>query len=363
MRRDGLEGLEGVGAALRAIAGHLIRDPVAGEEQRPDPRHFRRAEGISDVGLVHDHALDGPEAVIEGVARVVVGPAGGDGVDGLAAGRARAHHLEEMAGLAIPLEIQMREEQVLEQPAPDQRLAGAGRVQQRFPLGHLAGFGGAGLHGLLLDLRPFGQPALQGLVLRLAEAGDGERHAGLGMLAGVGVELAGQGALVLAVDADSQLGRQFGVGHRRIGLAQLQHPRHERGLGAVAVQHRVETLAPPGFRALGIEIEPGGVLGPGAAAIVYGQLARTARGTFGTAQVELARRVVAGMAGHALLREYRLDIAAVGKLVRQGRAGRQHEQDKQGGKQALRHDSIPEVQMDGFYWLAGWERDPAPSRT
>ncbi|MCY1545985.1 hypothetical protein D9M68_819590 [compost metagenome] len=69
------------------------------------------------------------------------------------------------------------------------------------------------------------------------------------------------------------------------------------------------------------------------------------------------------MAGHALLREDRLDVAAVGKLVRQGRADRQHEQDKQDSKQALRHDSIPEEQMRGFYWLAARDGEPAPPAT
>ncbi|MCY1529465.1 hypothetical protein D9M68_646120 [compost metagenome] len=293
------------------------------------------------MGLVHDHALDGPEAVVEGVARILVGTARGDGVDRLAAGRARSHQLEEVPRLAA-LEIKVRKEQVLEQPAPHQRLTGARRIEQVFPRGHLARLGGAGLHSPLLDRGALGQPELQGLVFSVAEAGHGERHAGTGVLAGVVVELPGQRAQVLAIDTDIEVSWQLGIGLRRIRPAQLQHPRHQRGLGAIGVEHGMKALALPGLGALRVEVQASGFLRPGTAAVVHRQLAGTPRSPLGTAQVELARRVVTGMAGHALLREDRLDVAAVGQLLSHCRAHPQHEQDKQRSKGTQRHDSIRE---------------------
>ena len=86
--RNRLEGLEGVGAALRAVTGYRIHCPVAGVEQLAHPLQLLRAERIGDMGLVHDDALDRPQPVVHLGARVVIGPARGNRVDRLAAGRA-----------------------------------------------------------------------------------------------------------------------------------------------------------------------------------------------------------------------------------------------------------------------------------
>ena len=121
--RDRFEGGERIGPAFRAVTRQGVDLPVAAVEQAFDPRHLRRAQRIGDVGLVHDHALHRPQAVIHLSARIVIRATGVDQVDRLAGRRARTHPLEEMPRLAV-LEIDVREKPVLEQPAPHQAFAG-----------------------------------------------------------------------------------------------------------------------------------------------------------------------------------------------------------------------------------------------
>ncbi len=126
--------------------------PVAAVEQLLDPLELLRAHRVGDVGLVHDHALHRNQAIVEIGARRVIGAARGDQVDRLATGRARTHPLEEVAWLTAN-EMDVRQEQVLVQPTADQRLGGAGAVEQLFPFGDLPGLGRAWLDRLVFDRR------------------------------------------------------------------------------------------------------------------------------------------------------------------------------------------------------------------
>ena len=163
------------------------------------------------MGLVHDHALDRPQAIIEGRAWIVVGAAGGDRIDRLTTGRARTHHLEEMT-LIPALDIQVREEQVLVDPARHQVLARTRCIEETLPRLHLAEFGSRWRNGLLLYRSALLQPLAQGGVFAIGQPGHGERHAAVRVLAGVLGELPRQRAGVAAGDGNIQILRQLGVG-------------------------------------------------------------------------------------------------------------------------------------------------------
>jgi hypothetical protein len=75
--------------------------------------------------------------------------------------------------------------------------------------------------------------------------------------AGIGVELVGQRAHVVAAQAQDDLFGQLGVGRERGLVAQLEHARHQRGLAALVVEHRVEALLAPLLFA-GVIEQPGG---------------------------------------------------------------------------------------------------------
>ena len=309
--RDGFECRERVGAAAGAVAWQGRDLPVGGVEQCLDPRHLRRAEGVSDVGFMHDHALHRPQAVVHLGAGVVVGATGGDQVNRLATGRTRTHPLEVMPRLAV-LEIDMRQEQMLEQPARHQAFPGARLVEQVFPLLHLQRFPGARRQALLVNRRAGGQPALQSLVLLIGQAGDRQRHAFLGVSAGIGIELAGRCAHIFAVEPQHNVVGQLGIGRQRRVVPQLQHARHQRSLAALGVQHRIEALLLPRLLTECVIKQPRSWRGLAALAVIHRHFACPACGALGAPEVELAGGVVAGVAGHAFLGEDRLDIAGIG---------------------------------------------------
>jgi hypothetical protein len=134
-------------------------------------------------------------------------------------------------------EIDVREKQVLVQPARHQSFTGARRVEQAFPLGDLLRLGGAGGQVLRIDRRSGRQPALQGLVLPVGQSGDGQWHAFFWVLPGVSGELAGHRAHILAADAQHDVVRHLGVRCERCVVAQFEHPCHQRRLTALNVQH------------------------------------------------------------------------------------------------------------------------------
>ncbi|MNV47921.1 hypothetical protein D3C71_1398050 [compost metagenome] len=178
------------------------------------------------MGLVHDHALHRPQAVVELRARIIVGAPGIDQVNRLAGRRTRTHPLEEMPGFTL-LEVKMGEEPVFIQPAPHQALPGARRIEQVFPLDHLLRFLRTRGQGLLIDRCACGQPALQRLVLLVGQAGHRQWHAFLRVRSGVAIELRGHGTHILPVQAQDDVLRQPGVGLQGGVVAQFQHPRHQ----------------------------------------------------------------------------------------------------------------------------------------
>ncbi|MNC27324.1 hypothetical protein D3C75_754930 [compost metagenome] len=227
----------------------------------------------------------------------------------------------------------MRDEQVLIEPARHQLLARAGAIEQRLPLGDLRRLGGIGEHRLAIQPRPLGQPAAQGSVLGIAQPADREGHARTGIAAGEVVELLGRRALVVAVDADIQVIRQPGARHGRMGATQLEHARHQRGIAAS--QHRMEAAGAPALLRPRIDEQPRGRLRLDALAVVDRYRRGTALGTCSAAEVELAGRVVAGMAGHALLGEDRLHFTGEGhrcsgQRQAEQKAGQQQEENGHG---------------------------------
>ncbi|MNN04119.1 hypothetical protein D3C81_1168360 [compost metagenome] len=245
-----------------------------------------------------------------------------------------------MPRLALLGEIQMRQEQVFIEPARHQRLTRAGLVEEGLPLGHLASFGGARLQRLLVHRRALCQPVLEGRVFLFAQTGDGEGHADSRILLHEFVDAVRRGALVGAVDRKVEPLGNLRVGLQRMRVAQVDHPRHQRRLAATAIQNRPELLAPPGIGAVGIEEQPGSFLRPGPRTVVHRQLVRSALGAFGGAQVELAGRVVAGMAGHALVGEDRLHILAIGDFASRGRCSEQHENSRHRSGSAHSHENL-----------------------
>ncbi len=212
-----------------------------------------------------------------------------------------------------PFEMQMREKQMLVQPAADQTLPRARCIQQALPRLDLGSLLHRWLKRLLVHLGALLQPFLQRRVLRIAQAGDRERHAAVGVTAGVVVELARQRAEIAAADAYVQFLRQPGIGRQWLAATQLEHARHQRRLAALGVEHRKEIFASPGRLAMGVEIQSRSRLGLDTGTIVHRRLVRAAKRALGTAQVQLAGRVVAGMAGDALGIEDGLDVAPIGQ--------------------------------------------------
>ncbi|MNK86742.1 hypothetical protein D3C87_1066600 [compost metagenome] len=308
--RNRFEGGERVGPALWPIARQRIDLPVAAVEQALDPRQLRRTQRIGDVGLVHDHTLHRPQAIVKLRARIIVRATGVDQVNRLAGRGARTHPLEEMPRLAI-LEVEMGEKPVLVQPAPHQTFPGARRIEQVFPLHHLQGFPGAGRQRLLIDRRAGRQPALQRLVLLVGQAGHRQRHALLRMLGGITVELRGHGTHVFPVQAQDDVLRQLRIRLQRSFVAKLQHPRHQCSLAALGIEHRIKALLLPGLFAGGVIEQSGRCNRLAAVTVVDRDFGCATCRALTAAQVELTGGVIAGVAGHALFSEDRLNVTAV----------------------------------------------------
>lgn len=290
--------------------------------------------------LVYDHALDRPEAVIEAVARIVVGTPGRDRVDRLAAGRARTHQLEEVAGRALLREIQVRQEQVLVEPARDQALLGPRLVEETLPAGHLARLGGGRPQRLLVDRGARGQPLLQGGVFVVAQPGHRERHAGTWVLADERIDAGRRRALVGAVDRNVQAFGDLRIRLQRLAVAKLEHPRHQCGLAVLRFEHRPEVLAPPGVGTVRIEVQAGGFLRLGPSAVVDRQLVGAALRALGAAQVELAGRIVAGVAGDALGGKDRLDVTAIGNFSSGNRLDKRRQNEGQPNQRSWQHEPL-----------------------
>ena len=215
------------------------------------------------------------------------------------------------------VEVHMGEEQVLVQPAADKCLFGTGAVEQRLPLGDLACLRRAGMQGLVFDLGTLGEPALQGVVLLIGQAGDRQRHALARVRASVGIELVGQRAHVLSLNAEHDVAGQLGIGGQRRLVTQFQHALHQRRLATLIVEHGIEAFLAPACLVLGIVEQPCGCDGLAALALVHRDFGGSSDRAVRAIQFELARGIVARMARDAFLGEDRLHIAG----VRHSRAG------------------------------------------
>jgi len=78
---------------------------------------------------------------------------------------------------------------------------------------------------------------------------------------GVAVEFIRQRASVFPANADLQRGRQLGIGRQRLAATELEHSCHQRSLVALAIEYRIEALAPPRGVVIGVEKQARGLLG------------------------------------------------------------------------------------------------------
>ena len=309
--RDSLKGFKRIGTPAWPVTRQFGGMPVAAVEQLLDPRQLMRPHRVGDMGLVHDHALHRLQAIVKRRARVIVGATGGDQVDRLPAGRARAHPLEIMPRHTV-VKIGMGKKQMLVQPARHQCFGGTRTVEQLFPLGNLRSLDRCGLDGLLINFSALRQPGLHGAVLLVGQAGNGQRHTLPGMALGIGIELTGRRADVFAVQAQDDVFGQFGIRGQRRAMPQLQHAGHQGCLSALGVEYRVKALVAPFIGAAGIVENPRWCHGIHPVALVDRYLAGTAGRALCTAEVELAGRIIAGVAGNAFFGEDRLDIPRIG---------------------------------------------------
>ncbi|MNL03784.1 hypothetical protein D3C87_1243320 [compost metagenome] len=200
---------------------------------------------------------------------------------------------------------------MLVQPATDQALPRAGSVEQVFPLDDLQRLFGAWRQALFVNRRTRGQPALQRLILLIGQPGHRQRHAFFRMRAGVAFELGGHRAQVFAVQTQDDVFRELGIRRQWRLVPKFEHARHQRSLAALGIEHRIEVFLLPGTFTEGIVKQSSGGCRLCALAIVDRHFARTTGRALTAAQIQLAGRVVAGVAGHALLGEDRLDITAI----------------------------------------------------
>ena len=242
---------------------------------------------------------------------------------------------------------------MLVEPARHQILPHTGRVHEIFPLLHLAQLDCTGLERLFGDRRTLGQPLFQGGVLVIVQPRHGERHAAMGILLRIGGEFTRQWAAVAAGDGYVEVVRELGIGLERLAATQLQHALDQRSLAVAAIEHRMKVALAPGRLALCIQIKPSGRLRLAARTVVHQLLAGAARNAFATAQIELARRVIAGMAGHALVGEDRLDVIDIGNRFRTGQASCEKKKKQSSG---LEHDHVLECD-------AGNSNETAPPAT
>ncbi|MCY1249350.1 hypothetical protein D9M72_628750 [compost metagenome] len=95
-------------------------------------------------------------------------------------------------------------------------------------------------------------------------------------------------------------------------MAKLQHPRHQCGLTALGIEHRIEALLLPGLFAGGVIEQSGRCNRLAAVTVVDRNFGCATCRALTAAQVELTGGVIAGVAGHALFSKDRLNVAAVG---------------------------------------------------
>ena len=311
---EGRYRVHGVGAG---VVRQLADFPVPGQEQLLEARHAPGVKRIGHVGLVHQGGDNRAQAIEKDVTRIVVGAQGGDDIYRLPRGCGGAHQFKEGAGIQFA-EVQVRRVQVFVEVARHQFVPGRGLIEEGLPGGDLRLFTGARFPGLLVDHGALENPLAQGFEFSLAEAAQGQRHALPGLLAGVLVELAGGGALVVALQAQFDVFRKRRIAGQRLHPAQLDHVVQQRVHqvvvqgAALVIEHRVEALLAPLGLAVGVHEQPGwlGVQYP--RAVVYRLGGGAAQQARAGAQLQLAGRVITGVAGDALGIQYGFYVPAPG---------------------------------------------------
>ncbi len=272
----------------------------------------------------------------------------GDDVHRLAPGRARTHQLEEMARLAARAKSSVSEEQVLVQPARHQRSRAPGRIREAPPTARPAAASAALACERLADrpARPRPASAAGSGTPASLKPGDRERacppwDAGPAKSA----NSPGSGHWLIAADPHAQLrpaARCWRAAARGHGPARAS--RHQRRLAALGSSTEWKPLRAPGLLRLRIDEQPGGAPGPGCACRCTPAACWPRAAPSRAAQVELAGRVVTGMAGHAVLGEDRLHIAGCRKPVHgrhcQRRAASRTVRQAPASEAALHHGGI-----------------------
>ena len=262
------------------------------------------------MGLVNDSAGDRTQAIPEALARVVVGAPGGHRPHRFAGRCQGAFQGEEMVRFAVLalVEIQMRQEQVLIEPAGGQLLTLAVPVEPGFPAAHLLALPFGQGDPVVAGRGALGQPGAQGVEFVVTEGRRAQRHAAQRVLLGVVVHFVRRRALVVPLEAQGDLFRQALTGLETVGPAQFQHPVEQRLLQpAFAVDHRKEAALAPLGGGLRVDEKTGGVGRLGTLGVHrHGRCAAVEAG--GGFQFQLAGRVVAAVAGDALLLDDRPDL-------------------------------------------------------
>ena len=124
-------------------------------------------------------------------------------------------------------------------------------------------------------------------------------------------------------------------------MSQFEHARHERRLCPLCIQHRIETFVAPLLLTFGVIENPRRRNRCGSIALIHGHLAGTPGRALRAPEIELAGRIVAGVAGNTLFGKDRLDISGVrnSRTNQRGLAQRctAHHQRHGAGEEAKKH--------------------------
>ena len=252
--------------------------------------------------LIENRCLADLQAVVKRrLPRVVVGPAAGDDVDGLARRRARAHQFVPGRALRQIVKVQVADEQVFENVARHQLLPELAAVKKSLPASKCRLLGSRAR----CDFNAAGtgiEPVTHGLEFVHIKTGKGVGHAPQGFVLIVQAELIGPGAALAAVKAKLKaVGQRAVSGGQRVFLFQGEHL-VQGALGDVTViQHRIETPAAPLLGSQGIFVQACQVGGEQTGAVVHFVFAGAALQANPVVQLELAGGVVTTVADHAAL--------------------------------------------------------------
>ena len=251
------------------------------------------------MALVHDAASHWAQAVIHRAFGIVVGASGGNDFNVCPCRGAGSHDFKKAGIGAIVFKVQVRKIEVLVGPAGDQLSARATFVEPGFPA----------LDVILLSLVHAGnyradgtslvEPAGECGVFIVGEACHGQRHALVGVVAGVVGEIGVADTLVGARQAQFYVFGQFAVGCKLILFAQANHV-FKQAAGLVASsQYREKTHFSPLLFGLCIDAQAGGSLGFEAGTVVNRVFMGTANQAVGVFHFELAGCVKAAVAREA----------------------------------------------------------------